>query len=56
MREWAIAGRLIGMEEPPPTAAELRAASGVRRDGVLKSDDRVREIVRFIRNPPLARG
>ena len=57
VREWAIAGRLIGMEHPPETAAELRARlDAFARDGVLKSDDRVREIVRFIRNPPLARG
>ncbi|MGC5222641.1 oxygenase MpaB family protein [Micromonospora sp. DT81.3] len=55
--EWAVAGRLIGMEHPPETAAELRARlDAFARDGVLKSDDRVREIVRFIRNPPLARG
>ncbi|MGC5170996.1 oxygenase MpaB family protein [Microbacterium sp. DT81.1] len=57
VREWAVAGRLIGMEHPPETAAELRARlDAFARDGVLKSDDRVREIVRFIRNPPLARG
>jgi hypothetical protein len=45
------------MEDPPRSAAELQgrldAYSG---DGVLKSDERVRAIVRFIRNPPLARG
>jgi uncharacterized protein (DUF2236 family) len=57
VREWAAAGRLIGMEHPPETAAELRSRlDAFARDGVLKSDDRVREIVRFIRNPPLARG
>jgi len=57
VREWAIAGRLMGMERPPETAAELRARlDAYARDGVLKSDERVREIVRFIRRPPLAPG
>ncbi|HEX5859782.1 MAG TPA: oxygenase MpaB family protein [Microbacterium sp.] len=57
VREWALAGRLMGMDSPPQTAAELRdRLDAYAREGVLKSDDRVSEIVRFIRNPPLAKG
>jgi uncharacterized protein (DUF2236 family) len=57
VREWAVAGELIGLTDAPRTAAELRARLGVFADaGVLKHDDRVDETVRFIRNPPLARG
>jgi uncharacterized protein (DUF2236 family) len=57
VREWAIAGELIGLADAPRTAAELRARLGAFADaGVLKRDDRVDETVRFIRNPPLARG
>lgn len=57
VREWAMAGSLIGMSDPPTTAAELRGRlSGIARAGVLKSDERVADVVRFVRNPPLARG
>lgn len=57
VREWAIAGELIGLTDAPGTAADLRARLGAFADaGVLKRDERVDQTVRFIRNPPLARG
>jgi uncharacterized protein (DUF2236 family) len=57
VREWATAGALIGLADPPVTAGELRARlASVAEAGTLKSDERVLDVVRFIRNPPLARG
>lgn len=55
--EWATAGALIGLSDPPVTADELRARLAAVADaGVLKVDSRVLDVVRFIRNPPLAKG
>jgi uncharacterized protein (DUF2236 family) len=55
VREWATAGELVGVAAPPRSAAELRAQlDGFGAD--LKSDERVAEAVRFIRNPPLRRS
>ena len=52
--EWATAGELMGVDSPPRSEAELRAQ--LRAFGPdLVSDERVREAVRFIRNPPLRR-
>jgi uncharacterized protein (DUF2236 family) len=57
VREWATAGALIGLSDPPVTAADLRGRLAAVADaGMLTSDDRVLDVVRFIRNPPLARG
>ncbi|MDY7528595.1 MULTISPECIES: oxygenase MpaB family protein [unclassified Cryobacterium] len=57
VREWAKAGELVGVQNPPRSAAELAAQLAAFTDaGVLKSDERVAEAVRFIRNPPLRRG
>lgn len=54
VHEWAKAGELVGVVDPPRSEAELRGQLDAFRDaGVLKSDDRVAEAVRFIRNPPL---
>ncbi|MET0726135.1 MAG: oxygenase MpaB family protein [Leifsonia sp.] len=56
VREWATAGELVGVEAPPRSAAELAdLLAGFSADGILKSDERVREAVRFIRRPPLPR-
>lgn len=55
VREWATAGQLVGVTNPPRSRAELYeqlAAFGP----ALKSDERVAEAVRFIRNPPLRRS
>jgi len=57
VREWATAGALIGLSDPPVTAAELRGRlAAVEAAGILKVDSRVLDVVRFIRNPPLAKG
>lgn len=55
--EWATAGELIGVQQPPRSAAELKEhLHSVYAAGTLKHDERVAEIVHFIRNPPLSRG
>lgn len=57
VREWAIAGELIGMTDPPTSEAELRRRlRGFAERDELKRDARVEEAIRFIRTPPLARG
>ena len=54
VREWAKAGELVGVQSAPLSEAELRRAlDDFRTSGTLKSDERVAEAVRFIRNPPL---
>jgi uncharacterized protein (DUF2236 family) len=53
--EWARAGRLMGVQSPPESAAELR--SQLREFAPqLKPDARVRGAVKFLRRPPLVRG
>ena len=57
VREWATAGELVGVPSPPRSDAELRSQlAAFAEAGVLKSDERVAEAVRFIRNPPLRRS
>lgn len=57
VREWTKAGELVGVVDPPASEAELAAQlEAFRVAGILKSDDRVAEAVRFIRKPGLARG
>lgn len=57
VREWATAGELVGVPAPPRSERELRAQlAAFSEAGVLKSDERVAEAVRFIRNPPLRRS
>ncbi|TFB65341.1 oxygenase MpaB family protein [Cryobacterium sp. Hz9] len=57
VREWAIAGELIGVQDAPHSADELAAQlEAFRGAGTLKSDARVADAVRFIRYPPLSRG
>ena len=52
--EWALAGELMGVADPPRSARQLEARlRDIRATGVLRADDRVREAVRFIRRPPL---
>lgn len=54
VRDWAIAGDLMGVPDPPRSVAELDARlDAVRTAGVLVADERVRDAVRFIRRPPL---
>jgi uncharacterized protein (DUF2236 family) len=52
VREWAQAGRLMGLESPPTSAKELKASL----DGfipVLRRDERVSTALAFLTNPPL---
>jgi uncharacterized protein (DUF2236 family) len=54
--EWAKAGELVGVTDPPRSEGALRGGLRAVSDaGTLKSDERVAEAVRFIRNPPLRR-
>lgn len=54
VREWAQAGRLMGVEDPPLTEAEMRQQLDRWYDsGELRADSRVAETVAFIRKPPL---
>ncbi|PPG57836.1 DUF2236 domain-containing protein [Rathayibacter sp. AY1E4] len=49
VREWAASGRLLGVEDPPESVAELRAQlAGFA--GELKPDARVHEAVGFLRD------
>jgi len=53
VREWATAGRLMGVDSPPESAAELRARlDGYLERGDLRGDERVADVVRFLRRPP----
>jgi uncharacterized protein (DUF2236 family) len=54
--EWATAGELMGIPNPPRSASELRAQISAFTDaGELRGGDDVDEIVSFIRRPPLRR-
>ncbi len=54
VREWAQAGLLMGVDSPPLSEAEMRQQLDSWYDGGdLRSDERVAEMVAFIRNPPL---
>lgn len=56
VREWAQAGRLMGVEDPPVTEADVhRQLDRWYESGELRVDSRVAETVEFIRNPPLNR-
>lgn len=53
VREWAQAGRLMRLENPPLTEAELLARmDGLLVRGELRRDDRVDDVVRFLRAAP----
>jgi uncharacterized protein (DUF2236 family) len=53
VRDWAIAGRLMGVDDPPTTQAELHDQLRSYL-GILRHDERVADVVRFLRRPPLA--
>jgi uncharacterized protein (DUF2236 family) len=54
VREWAQAGRLMGVSGPPLSEKDMREQLNRWYDqGELVSDDKVAETVEFIRNPPL---
>lgn len=53
VRGWAISGRLMRVAEPPETVAEMRARmDGYLERGELRRDERVDEVVRFLRDVP----
>ena len=53
--EWAKAGELMGVPNPPRSEAELAAQLREYLDsGILVHNDRVDETVKFIRKPPIA--
>jgi uncharacterized protein (DUF2236 family) len=52
--EWATAGELLGVPNAPHSERELRDGLDSFRSE-LKADERVADVVRFIRNPPLTR-
>ena len=51
--DWATAGELMGVETPPRSEAELRAQLAAYLPQ-LRRDERVDDVVRFIRDPPLS--
>jgi uncharacterized protein (DUF2236 family) len=53
--EWATAGELVGVLDPPRSERALRQALADFRPA-LTSDERVAEAVSFIRRPPLRRS
>lgn len=55
VREWAAAGRLMGVDNPPLTEAQVHAElQQWYASGVLRADERLAETVWFIRHPPLS--
>ncbi len=54
VREWAPVGTLLGVSTPPRSVAELRRdIDNFRTSGALRVDDRTRDVVAFVRRPPL---
>jgi uncharacterized protein (DUF2236 family) len=55
VRDWATAGRLMGVADPPVTAQDLRERrDGYLERGELRGDARVAGVVRFLRKPPFS--
>jgi uncharacterized protein (DUF2236 family) len=52
VREWATAGHLMGLDNPPTNTTELQAKLEKFRP-VLRADDRVKKALKFLTNPPL---
>jgi uncharacterized protein (DUF2236 family) len=53
--EWAAAGELMGLEDPPRSEAELRSRLAAF-DGELRNSEQVQEALTYIRRPPLPRS
>lgn len=52
--QWALAGELMGVQDPPRDVRQLeRRIEAFRTSGVLRVDERVREALAVIRRPPL---
>ena len=55
VREWAKAGELMGVENPPRSRAELHEQMHAYLDsGALRYDERVADVIKFLKRPPLA--
>lgn len=54
VRDWAVAGELMGVPDPPRSVAQLEQRLEAFRPA-LKADATVLDAVRFIRRPPLPR-
>ncbi len=55
VREWAKAGELMGVQDPPRSRAELHEQMHAYLDsGQLRYDERVADVIRFLKTPPLA--
>ncbi|MCD4851409.1 DUF2236 domain-containing protein [Arthrobacter sp. AK01] len=55
VREWAAAGRLMGVTDPPLTEAQVHdELEQWYASGILRADERLAETVSFIRYPPLS--
>ena len=55
VREWAAAGRLMGVVDPPLTEAQVRdELEQWYASGILRADERLAQTVSFIRYPPLS--
>ena len=52
VREWAIAGELVGLDDPPRSVAELREQVD-SYSPVLSGGDDARRIVQFVRDMPM---
>jgi uncharacterized protein (DUF2236 family) len=54
VREWATAGELMGVQDPPRSLAEMHTQLAAFDDrGILERTARTDDVVRFIRRPPL---
>ncbi|AMM20355.1 hypothetical protein AX769_09580 [Frondihabitans sp. PAMC 28766] len=54
VREWATAGELMGVQDPPRSVASMqRKLHAFDEAGILERTARTDDVVRFIRRPPL---
>lgn len=53
--QWAVAGELMGVTDPPRSLAELRSQLAAY-DDELTSSEQVQDVLGYIRNPPLPRS
>lgn len=52
--DWATAGRLMGVVDPPESVADVHGRMATLRDaGTLRGGERVDDVVRFLRDVPL---
>lgn len=57
VRQWAKSAEMMGDVDPPTSVRGLRSAMNAYYDaGDLRADERVADVVRFLRRPPLAKA